>query len=143
MKRIATIVLACLALAATTARAGVADMEAMLIYASNDPAPLNYKLDAVVPKLRAVLKFQNYELLGSGSASVNAPGNTTIDIGQGHSLDVKVKGGKGGSFNVEVHWLQNGKVLVGTGGTMGRKQPLVLGGVQHKNGKLVVTLTAK
>lgn len=143
MKRFWYIVAMFFALGVCVARADTADMEAMLIYASNDPAPLDYHLDKVVPKLRSVLKFQNYELLGRGDGAINAPGETTIDLGKGHSLEVKVRPDKKDRFKVEVRWLHDGKVQVSTGATMGRNQPVVLGGVKHANGNLVVTLSLK
>jgi len=143
MRKFWYILAASLVLGATTVSADVADMEALLIYASNDSAPLDYKLDPVVPRLRTVLKFQSYELIGSGSGAVHLPGTTTIDLGKGHSLEIKIKSEKKDRYKVEVKWIQDGKVLVSTGASMARNNPLVLGGVQYKNGKLVVTLIAK
>ena len=143
MKRFFHIAIAWLALGVCSAFAETADMDALLIYASNDPAPLDYHLDSVVPKLRSVLKFQNYELLGSGSGAVNSPGETTIDLGRGHSLEIRLKSERKDRFKVEVRWMHDGKVQVSTGATVGRNQPLILGGVKHANGNLVVTLTVK
>lgn len=143
MKKLWHILAVCLALGATTVRSDVADVDAMLIYASNDSAPLDYKLDAVVPKLRSVLKFQSYELLGTGSGAIHVPGAISIDLGKGHSLDIKVAGDKGDRFKLDVNWMQDGKILVSTRAGVSRKSPLVLGGVPYKNGKLVVTLIAK
>ena len=144
MKKLPYILFAWLLLGiASFARAETADLEAYLIYASNDPAPLDYHLDAVIPKLRSVLKFQNYELMGQGGGMVNSPGETTIDLGKGHSLEVKVKREKGERFRVEVRWIHGGKNMVSTAATVSRNQPLILGGVKHANGNLVVTLTVK
>lgn len=143
MKRFWYIVIALVGLSVLGARADTVQTEAMLIYASNDPAPLDYHLDKVVPKLRSVLKFQNYELLGHGDGAVNAPGETTIDLGKGHKLEVKVRPDKKDRFKVEVRWLHNDKVQVSTGATTGRNQPIVLGGIKHANGNLVVTLILK
>lgn len=143
MKKIFYIMVAVLLCGVATARAGVANMEALLIRASNDPAALNYKLDAVVPKLRKVFKFQSYDLIGEGNGSVNVPGSGTIDLGKGHSLEISLKGDKGDNYKAEIRWLQNGKVLFSTGAKMSRKEPLVLGGPKDGNGTLIITVTPK
>jgi hypothetical protein len=144
MKRFVHIMLAWLLVGIATAYAETpADLQALLIRASNGQAPLDYKLDAVVPKLRKVFQFQSYELIGSGSATITPPGETTIDLGKGHSLEIKLKREKGDRIKAEARWMQNGKVLVSTGTTMSGHQPLVLGGPKEGSATLIVTITVK
>ncbi len=143
MKKLAYIVLAWFALGFAAVRAETVDMEAFLIRASNESAPLDYHLDAVVPKLRKIFQFTGYELLGQGSGAVNTPGETTMDLGKGHSLELKIRREKGDRFKAEVRWVHDGKALVSTSVSMSRNQPVVLGGSKEGNGTLIVTLTAK
>ena len=143
MKKLAYILFAWFALGIAAAHAETVDMEALLIRASNESAPLDYHLDAVVPKLRKIFQFQSYELLGQGSGAVNTPGETTIDLGKGHSLELKIRREKGDRFKAEVRWMHGGKALVSTSVSMSRNQPVILGGSKEGSGTLIVTLTAK
>lgn len=143
MKRFWYIAAAWLMIGIASANAETSNLEALLIRASNDSAPLDYHLDAVVPKLRKVFQFQSYELLGNGSGAVNVPGETTIDLSKGHSLDVKLRKDKGDKVKAEVRWMHDGKAVVSTSVAMAHNQPVVLGGVKSDGGTLIVTLTAK
>ena len=70
-------------------------------------------------------------------------GETTIDLGKGHSLEVKLRKDKGDKVKAEVRWVRDGKAVVSTSVTMAHNQPVVLGGVKSDGGTLIVTLTAK
>ena len=142
MKKFCVIALAWLAFGIASANAETpVDLQALLIRASNEPAALNYKLDEVVPKLRQVFKFQNYDLIGEGSATITPPGQTTIDLGRGHSLEISIRHERG-RMRAEARWLHKGKVLLNTGAALGA-QPFIMAGPKEGDGTLIVTVTAK
>lgn len=143
MKKFLFIAVAFVLLSLVRAEAGVRNFEAQLIRASNDSAPLNYKLDRVVPKLRKVFKFQSYDLIGEGSGSINVPGSGTIDLGKGHSLEMSVKGDKGDTYKAEIRWMKGGSVQFTTGARLSHGEPLVLAGPKDGNGTLIITVTPK
>ena len=143
-KRLSLAVIGLLLTLSVAAKAqGGATVEAMLIRASNGSAPLDYRLDRVVPKLRKIFQFQSYELISLSSVGLTAPGQTSIALGKGHSIDIVARR-EGGKMKAEVRWIQGGKTLLSTGVTLAPNQPVILGGVPDgSGGTLIVALTAK
>ncbi len=60
--------------------AGPVSMDAMLILASNDPAPLDRRLERVEYKLRPLFRFEYYRFMGEGTGLLNLPGETSIAL---------------------------------------------------------------
>ena len=119
--------LAALALAplgATAANDGHTRVRALLVIASNQKGDSDARLAAYVPTLRGILRFESYRLAGEGSADVASPGKTTLNLGQGHSLQLEMPGGGG---RLQVNWQQGGRLLINTGFGLSGK-PTVLGG---------------
>lgn len=122
--------------------ADLLSLESMRIRASAQSGVADGRLDMIVPKLRKVFQFQGYSLEGKASATVNVPGDTTMDLGGGNSLEVKLTK-DGNRIKAQVAWIQDGKRVLSTGVTMSKGQPVVLGGVPKGNDTLIVTLQAK
>jgi hypothetical protein len=127
------------------ARAGAETVtfDAMLIHASDDQTPMDRRLEKVEYQLRRMFKFQYYKHYGEGSAAVTLPGETTIDFGHGFSLKINATA-KDGKIRAEVVWKKaDGTVLLSTTVVAKRGQQLILGGVPHERGTLIVTLVPR
>lgn len=132
-----------LLLSAACAVAETVNLDAMLILASNDPAPLDRRLERVEHQLRPLFRFEYYRHLGSSSAAVALPGATKIALGDGHFLDVQASAAKDDKVRAQVRWFRGDEPLVNTVVNLRRGKPVILGGVPHGNGKLIVTLTTR
>ena len=127
---------------ALPAFADLVSLESMRIRASAQSGVADGRLDTIVPKLRKVFQFQGYALEGKAASTVNVPGDTTMDLGGGNSLEVKLTE-EGKRIKAQVTWMQDGRKVLSTGVTMSKGQPVVLGGVPKGNDTLIVTLQAK
>ncbi len=127
--------------AAPEARAQPMEIEAMLILASNEPAPLDRRLERVDYILRPLLRFETYQLLGQGSVMINTPGTATIALGDGHVLNLRT--GRDRGSHVEVTWQRGDARMLSTSVKLQRGKPTILGGVPHGNGRLIVTVSVK
>lgn len=127
--------------AAPEARAQPMEIEAMLILASNEPAPLDRRLERVDYILRPLLRFETYRLLGQGSVLINTPGTATIALGDGHVLNLRT--GRDRGSHVEVTWQRGEARMLSTSVKLQRGKPTILGGVPHANGRLIVTVSVK
>ncbi len=126
---------------AAPAARGQVEIEAMLILASNDPAPLDRRLERVDYLLRPVLRFETYRLLGQSSVLLQASASTTLALGDGHVLNLAADRDR--RNRVEVTWLRGDTRLLSTAVHLQRGKPVVLGGVPQGDGRLIVTLTLK
>jgi hypothetical protein len=120
----------------------VLNLDAMLILASNDPAPLDRRLERVEFQLRPLFRFEYYRFLGSGSGAVNVPGETSVALGDGHYLQLKAREKDGGK-RVEVRWFRGDQPILSTAVNLRKGKPVILGGAPQGTGKLIVTLTAR
>ncbi|MFH0953746.1 MAG: hypothetical protein V1873_05410 [Verrucomicrobiota bacterium] len=132
----------CLLAGSAAAWAGPVSLEATMILASNEPAAQDQRLDAVEYKLRRIFGFEYYRYYGGGSAIVNLPGDTTISLGHGYRLSISA-GSKDGRVRAGIRWLRGDEVVLNTTVNMERGTPVILGGIAHEGGTLIVTLTAK
>lgn len=133
----------CLLIAGPTRAAGAATFKAVLIYASDEPAPLDRRLEHIEFKLRRMLKFSHYRYMGGGELSLALPGEGAIQLGGGQQLKVGAAPADGGKIRVQVQWLRDGKVVLRTTVKLSRRSPAVLGGISDRKGKLIVSLTAQ
>lgn len=142
MKTITGILFAFFLLGAVVpAEAEPIEVEAMLILASNEPAPLDRRLERVDYLLRPLLRFETYKLLGQGSVMLNADTSTSLALGDGYVLYLNTSKGK--KNHVEVSWQRGDTRLLSTSVTLQRNKPAILGGVPQGDGKLIVTLMVK
>jgi hypothetical protein len=135
-----------LALLAATAVGGAAPasaevtIKAMLIYASNDPAPLDDRLQRVEYQLRRMFPFEHYRHFGQDSRTLSLPGEVTLDLGRGHRIVAELSKGDDGEVHAWVRWMSGDTTVLNSGFSMKKGAPTFLGGPTHENGKLLVTL---
>jgi hypothetical protein len=110
---------------AATERASV---QGILITASNDQGNTDSRLSRYEPTLRRILRFESYRYVGEGSTSLDIPANGTIQIGNGHRLEVETEESNGRGVRLRVKWLQGNRTLMETGLTLNPGVPAVLGG---------------
>jgi hypothetical protein len=115
-------------------------VQALMIQAQNDSAPIDRRLEKVEYKLRRVFGFQFYRYVGEGSISLPPRGEGTIELPDGHQLRVRL-GSKGGG--AEVRWFRHDDPLLSTSVSLSREAPVVLGGIPSNGGKLIVVLSAQ
>jgi hypothetical protein len=124
------------------AGAGVT-FKAVMIHASDTPAPIDRRLEHIEYKLRRMLKFEHYKHAGEGSVSVSLPGSGTIQLGGGYSLHIQAADAGKGKVSTQVQWKKGGSSLLKTQTRVSRGSPTVLGGISQGSGKLMVILTAR
>lgn len=144
MRNIVSLLLIALFLGAVSVRAEdrPVTFEATLILASNDPSPLDRRLDQIAFQLRRIFKFEYFRYLGGGQASVKLPADFSINLGQGQELKVSATH-RDGRTRAQVNWLRNGESVLNTAVHMKSGAHAILGGVPQDNGTLIVTLVAK
>lgn len=118
------------------AHAEAVQLQAMMIQAQNEPAPMDRRLERVEYKLRRVFGFNYYSYVGEGSLMLNAGSEATMSLPRGHSLRIRL-GGKG---KAEVRWFRDGEALLSTSVGLSRNSPVVLGGVPSDGGTLILVL---
>ncbi len=144
-KSLAWALFACLLLAAPFARAqsGQVSISAILIRASNDPAPLDRRLDAIEYKLRRLFQFEHYRFMGEGSATLGLPSNGVLTLGHGVRLEVHAFSADRDRIRAQVKWSRNEEVLLSTTVVMTKNVPVILGGVPDGNGTLIISLSVR
>lgn len=124
-------------------QAEAATLEATLIYASEEPASLDRRMDNIEFRLRRLFKFEHYQLLDQKTALIGPNSETHISFVEGYTLNLKTgKGGEKG-FPVTIVWNQNGKKLMSTGIKVGKSKPAVLGGPAYRKGNLILSIELK
>lgn len=123
----------------TTTASGqdIRNLQAMMIMAQHEMAPIDRRLERVEYKLRRVFQFPYYRYVGEGSIALMPGAEGTIRLPDDHELKVKA-GGKG---RLEVRWTQRQKPLLSTSVSVSRNAPIVLGGVPQGEGRLILVLT--
>jgi hypothetical protein len=138
---IGLLALACIA--GTAGRASAAtSIEATMILASHEPAAQDPRLENIEFKLRKIFGFEYYRYYGGGSAVVNLPGETSLALGHGFQLQISAKK-HDGRVRAGIKWLRGDEVVLSTAVNMERGTPVILGGIAHEGGTLIVTVTAK
>jgi len=118
-------------------------IQAMMILASNQSSAQDPRLDFIEYKLRRVTGFEYFRHYGEGSAVLNVPGVTEIELGHGYRLAINALKAEGGKLKAHVSWLRDGTILLNTVVNMERGAPFALGGIAHEGGTLIVVLTAQ
>ncbi|HMO52694.1 MAG TPA: hypothetical protein PKE26_15990 [Kiritimatiellia bacterium] len=119
------------------AQGNPATVQALMIQAQNDSAPMDRRLERVEFRLRRVFGFQFYRYLGEGSISLPPGGEGAIRLPDGHRLQIRL-GGKG---KAEVRWFRGDEALLSTSVGLSRDAPIVLGGIPANGGKIIIVLT--
>lgn len=118
-------------------------LQATLILASDTPAAQDPRLENIEYQLRRTFRFEYYRHIGEGSAVLNLPGSTALDLGSGYRLNISASDGGKGRVRAAVQWLRGSEIVLNTTVNMSRRVPVVLGGISHEGGTLIVTLVAQ
>lgn len=140
---ISLLAIACLLSTAAGSRAEPVTIQATLILASNDAAPLDSRLDKIEYKLRRIFGFEYYRHYGQGAAVLNLPGQSTVDLGHGFRLSISTDSSKDDKIRTSVQWYRGDEMVLNTTVGMKRGVPVILGGISHEGGTLIVTLVAE
>ena len=117
---------------------------AVMIHASNKPAPIDRRIENIEYKLRKIFKFEHYRHVGQGSVSTLLPGSGTIRLGDGHTLQIEASDAGNGYVRTKVTWTRGGSTLISTSTKVKRgAAPTVIGGPSQGDGKLIVTLSLR
>jgi hypothetical protein len=141
--KITLLAMAFLSAAVALSQAEPVTIQATLILASNNPAPLDSRLDRVEYKLRRIFGFEYYRHYGEGSALLNLPGESTVELGHGFRLIISASGSKDDKIRASVQWFRGNEMVLNTTVGMKRGVPIILGGISHEGGTLIVALTAE
>lgn len=114
-----------------------------LILASNEAGQPDKRIANIVPQLKRMFGFSHYAHFGSGGATLNAPGNATMNLGNGYSI--KISGQPAGkSIAASIQLLRGGKVAMKSSTKISKGgAPTIMGGLTHGKGKIIVYITAK
>ena len=125
--------------------AGRSSLQGILIAASNEPGRTDRRLAEYEPTLRKILRFESFKFLGDDTASMSAPDDVRLTLGEGHELAVQVERADEKSIHVRVLWTGGGRTLMNTGLTLRPGVPAVLGGPStgHKGEVYAVILIGK
>ena len=119
------------------AQDGTVTIQALMIQAQNDSAPIDRRLERVEYKLRRVFGFQFYRYIGEGSITLSPRGEGFMNLPDGHRLQVRLAG----RGSAEVRWSHNNEPQLSASVGISRKSPVVLGGIPANGGKLIIVLT--
>jgi len=108
-------------------------LQGILISASNEPGQTDRRLASYEPTLRRILRFESFKFLGDDTASISAPDDVRLSIGDGHQLAVTVERVDEKSIHVTVRWTGGGRTLMNTGLVLRPGVPAVLGGPSTGN----------
>lgn len=117
----------------TAHAAGRSSLQGILISASNEPGRTDRRLAEYEPTLKRILRFESFRFLGDDTASMSAPDDVRLSLGEGHQLAVVVERADEKSIHVRVHWTGGGRTLMDTGLTLRPGVPAVLGGPSNGN----------
>ena len=105
-----------------------ASFQGILISASNEPGQTDRRLGRYESTLRRILRFESFKFLGDDTASISAPDDVRLSLGDGHQLAVQVERADEKAIHVRVLWTGGGRTLMNTGLTLRPGVPAVLGG---------------
>ena len=121
----------------------VVSIQAVMIHASDRPSAQDPRLDNIEYQLRRTFRFEYYKHIGEGSAAVNLPGATVLNLGGDFQLNLAASDAGKGRVRAAVQWMRGSDVVLNTTVVMTRGVPVVLGGISHEGGTLIVTLVAQ
>lgn len=127
---------------ATGVSAQTVTLEAKLIHASDRPAALDTRLDAIEFRLRRIFQFEHYGFLNETRTLITLPSQTRVDIGNGYTLDVKASS-RDGRIRAEIQWYRGSQRMMSTSVSQKRGVPAILGGPPHDGGTLILVLEFK
>lgn len=113
-------------------------VRAILVVASNAEGESDSRLAPFEPTLRRILRFQSYRYLGEDSVTVTTTGS--INLGQGHRLELEHEPSDGRAVRLRVNWLDGRRSLMQTGLSLRPGVPAVLGGPARGDGEVYAVI---
>lgn len=110
-----------------------ANIQGILISASNEKGQTDRRLASYEPTLRRILRFESYRFLGDDRASLEGSEKGHLSLGEGHELDIETESSDGKSLRLRVKWMKNGRSLMNTELVLRPGIPAVLGGPSTGN----------
>ncbi len=110
-----------------------ANVQGILISASNDKGETDQRLGPYEPTLRRILRFESYRFLGDDSASLGPSEKGRLSLGQGHELEIETEASGDKAVHLRVRWVKGGRTLMNTGLVLRPGVPAVLGGPSTGN----------
>ncbi|MBI2518333.1 MAG: hypothetical protein HYV95_15745 [Opitutae bacterium] len=122
-----------------------ANIQGILISASNERGATDGRLAAYEPTLRRILRFESFQFLGEDSVSLAAAERGQLALGNGHQLELETERADGKGIHVRVRWVAGGRTLMNTGLVLRPGVPAVLGGPStgHKGEVYAVILVGR
>lgn len=122
-----------------------ANIQGILISASNERGETDGRLSAYEPTLRRILRFESFRFLGEDSVSLAASESGPLSLGGGHQLEIETEQADGKGIHVRVRWISGGRTLMNTGLVLRPGVPAVLGGPStgHKSDVYAVILVGR
>ncbi len=114
----------CLLGPAAVSAAQPTSIRAILITASNDKAESDPRLKAYENELQRNLVFSSFRFVNEGSAAIPANGRSTLQLADGHTLELEVE--KGAGVRVRVVWTHRGAAMMSTSLPLKSGSPAVL-----------------
>lgn len=122
----------------------VVSLRAQVIYAANEPGGVDAKLGNLAGELQRTFRYSMYQLLEApqGSAALNRPWR--VGLPGDRTLEVIPTAIQGGQYNLTVHVLgPGGQALVNTQVRLrGGGPPVIVGGLLHQKGVLIIAISA-
>lgn len=111
-------------------------VRAILVAASREAGPSDRALAPYESTLRRILRFESFAQLGSGRGRVDLPGEGSIKVGHGHSLQFEAQDAGQGRVRLQLEWLGESRTLMRTGLVLRSGVPAVLGGPSRPDGSV-------
>ena len=103
-------------------------LRAILVSASKQPGKTDSSLSHYESTLRRILRFESFKQLGSDRARANVPGDGSLSIGSGQSIEFGTESSKDDRLRVQITWKSGNRTLMRTGLALRPGVPAVLGG---------------
>ena len=113
-------------------------IRATLILASDNGSGMDQELRRYGRQLER-LGFSSYQVIGGGRTAIRLSGEGAIELGRDNVILIRARSAPGSVLPVQVQWKEGRKTLARVGG----KLPLLMGGPNHRGGKLVLVLDAR
>ncbi len=137
------LLLAALCFAALLTPAEASDrttVRAILVIASNQKGAGDSRLSAYEPTLRRILRFESYRYAGEGSVTLAVPAQGSLNLGQGHQLEIATEPADGKGLRLRATWREGRRTHMQTGLSLRPGVPAVLGGPARGDGEVYAVI---
>lgn len=141
----ALLVAALLGLSATSASAQHTNVSATLIFASSQGDGIDPALRSYESNLKRLFKYSSYKLRGKSNARLSIPGKASMNLGDGHQVELDAQGSSSNKVRLSVKWSNQRRMLINTTINQDKGKPVILGGpsAPSQNGNLILVLVPR